>query len=149
MITIKEIETVLSSSLPSVAFREVWEGNSLRSAYIGIIIAASNHQINRVSGQYPQRVALRLSEDMELESVNFGGMGGRLVYRQPNLDDPSEKYLAMKGIKVPFRKPQPNKEAVLRAIKRFCENWLKTLGENRTNLCYQDIVNYDPILLNK
>jgi hypothetical protein len=62
------------------------------------------------------------------------------------MSDPDEKYLAAKSVKVPFRTPQPNEKAVLDAIRRFAENYKKTLADNREVLLYQDIVDYDKLL---
>ena len=143
-----KIEQILDKVVPSfykgVSIRKnIFDtGNNIR-----IFIAASDYKINGVSGQLPQVVSLSLDlSDMDLHPQVFGGNGGQRIDRKPNMNDPKEKYLAMKGVKVPFRTPQPNEKAVLDAIKRFAENYKKTLAENKEVLLYQDIVDYDKLL---
>jgi hypothetical protein len=110
-------------------------------------MAASNYEINRVSGQYPQYVSLMLDlSDMDLHTQVFGGNGGDRIYLIPDKNDPKEKYLAMAGRRIPFRKPKPNEKNVLDAIRRFAQNYRNTLVENRDRLMYQDVVNYDEVL---
>jgi hypothetical protein len=143
-----KIEQILDKVVPSFykgvsIHKNIFDtGNNIR-----IFIAASDYKINGVSGQLPQVVSLSLDlSDMDLHPQVYGGNGGQRVERKPNMNDPKEKYLAMKGVKVPFRTPQPNEKAVLDAIKRFAENYKKTLAENREVLLYQDIVDYDKLL---
>jgi hypothetical protein len=143
-----KIEQILDKVVPSFykgvsIHKNIFDtGNNIR-----IFIAASDYKINGVSGQLPQVVSLSLDlSDMDLHPQVFGGNGGQRVERKPNMSDPNEKYLAMKGVKVPFRTPQPNEKAVLDAIKRFAENYKKTLAENREVLLYQDVVDYDKLL---
>jgi hypothetical protein len=99
-----------------------------------------------VQGQLPQVVSLHLSHELELSHQVFGGNGGRWIYRRPNMDSPREKYLAMASEKVPFRTPEKNEDAVLRAIGRFINNYKRILIENKAELMYQDIVDYDSLL---
>ena len=117
-----------------------------RQPYLKIWIACSTHEINRVQGQLPQVVSLHLSHELELSHQVFGGNGGRWIYRRPNMDSPREKYLAMASEKVPFRTPEKNEDAVLRAIGRFINNYKRILIENKAELMYQDIVDYDSLL---
>jgi hypothetical protein len=142
LLTVK-IESILKSVLPTETYIEVRSYNGAFGDYIKIMFAAKDFLINNVSGQRPQAVSLRLSlSDMELTTQVFGGNGGQSIYREPNLEDPKEKYLAMKSVKVPFRKPKNELVAVEGAIKRFAENWLKTLEANKDTLRYKDIVDY-------
>ena len=143
-----KIEQILDKVVPSFykgvsIHKNIFDtGNNIR-----IFIAASDYKINGVSGQLPQVVSLSLDlSDMDLHPQVYGGNGGQRVERKPNMSDPNEKYLAMKGVKVPFRTPQPNEKAVLDAIRRFAENYKKTLSDNREVLLYQDIVDYDKLL---
>lgn len=117
-----------------------------RQPYLKIWIACSTHEINRVQGQLPQLVSLHLSNELELSHQVFGGNGGRWIYRRPNLDNPREKYLAMASEKVPFRTPEKTEDAVLRAIGRFIDNYKQLLIDNRAELMYQDIVDYNSLL---
>jgi len=119
-----------------------------RTKYVKIMFAVSNIEINRVSEQYPQVVSLVLDLDtMELKPQIFGCMGGQTIYRKPNQNDPKEKYLAMKSVKIPFRTPKKEEKNVLECIERFGKNWVQTLKDNRTELMYQNIVNYDEFFL--
>jgi hypothetical protein len=143
-----KIEQILDKVVPSFykgvsIHKNIFDtGNNIR-----IFIAASDYKINGVSGQLPQVVSLSLDlSDMDLHPQVYGGNGGQRVERKPNMNDPKEKYLAMKGVKVPFRTPQPNEKAVLDAIRRFAENYKKTLANNREVLLYQDVVDYDKLL---
>lgn len=136
-----QIEAILAATVPG-AFSIV---NQSRNSFSGteeikIGIAASNYEINRVKGQYPALVSLWLKLDtMELTVQTFGGMGGGCIYRRPNMEDAREKYLAMKGVKIPFRKPQPNEKAVLAAVERFALAWKKAVAENISNMSHAGI----------
>ena len=145
---IEKIKDILTSVLPSKTHIYVGETKSIfGDPQIKIVFAVSDYNINGVRGQMVQVVSLLLNlKDMELRPQVFGGNGGRSVYRKPNLNDPKEKYLAMKSIILPFRKPKAEEKYVLAAIKRFAENWLKVLKENRDVLMYQDYVDYDDFL---
>lgn len=114
--------------------------------FLKIWIACSDHDINGVRGQKPQVVSLMLEDTMELHPQIFGGNGGRCIYREPNKEVREEQYLAMKGVKLPFRTPKPEVDKVKEAIAKFVDNYIKTLKENRATLLYQNIVNYDNIL---
>lgn len=142
-----KIEIILNEVLPGFWFKvEPWKGMG-KSEYIAIKIAAKDFLINGVRGQRPQAVSLNLDLDtMELTPAMFGGNGGQSVYREPNLNDSKEKYLAMKRVKVPFRKPEGTEEAVLRAVQRFCIRYKETLKENIAVLCHRDVVNYESLL---
>lgn len=143
LLTVK-IESILKSVLPTETYIEVrsYKG-AFSDEYIKIMFAAKDFLINNVSGQRPQAVSLCLClTDLELTTQVYGGNGGQCIYREPNLEDPKEKYLAMKSVKVPFRQPKKEIVAVEGAIKRFAENWLKTLETNKNTLKYKDIVDY-------
>ena len=142
--TAKAIESVLNEVLPQGTFIMVNEGKSIFSEpQIRIMIAASNYLINNVEGQRPLAVSLLLDlNDMELRPQVFGGNGGRRMYFNTDPNNPKHKFLAMSGIDLPFRKPNPNEKAILNAIKKFAENWLKTLRENKEFLMHTDKVDY-------
>ena len=115
--------------------------------YLQIWFACSDKDINNVQGQKPQVVSLCLIlKTLELKPQTFGGNGGRCIYRQPNLDDPNERYLAMKSVKLPFRTPTPTVAKVKEGISKFIDNYSKTLKENRATIRYQEMVNYDELL---
>ena len=97
--------------------------------------------INNVPGQFIQRVLLILYlEDMELRPI-FRGIARKI---DPN--NPREKYLAQVGIKIPFRKPAQEEEAVIRACARFAKRWVEALRENVDVLMHQDLVDYKQFL---
>lgn len=140
-----EIAEIVSKRLGD---KFVYEVSKIKGAfggeYIKIWIACSNVNINNVSGQKPQIVSLCLDlETLNLEPQSFGGNGGRCIYREPNLSDPSEKYLAMKSVKIPFRKPAANVEKIKAYILKFIDNYIETLRENKEKLRYKNIVDYD------
>ncbi len=143
---IEKIKTVLIKVLPSDTVISVWE-YKVFDEHIGIMFHPKSETINNVLGQYPQVVSLTLClNDMDLQVQAFSGCGGNFIYRNINPDNPQEKYLAMKGIKIPFRKPKSEEKFILNAIERFAENWLKTLRENISVLKYQDMVDYEKFL---
>lgn len=140
-----ELEKILNDNLPASALKHVGIGkNCLGSGtYYKISFAASSFEIKGVKGQLPQLVSLCLDEDFTLYPQAFGGMGGNWIETEPN----DEKYLAIKRLKVPFRKPKKEKQAVFQAIERFCTAWILLLKENREKLCYQKNVDYNELLL--
>lgn len=146
---VDQIKTILENILPKSTFIEVTEHKGFFSErqYIKIVFAASDKLINNVRGQLPQVVSLLLDiNTLILETKMFRGCGGNVVYRNPNPNDSNEQYLAMKAIKVPFRKPKPIEKSVITAIEKFATNWLKVLRENKENLMYTDLVDYDEFL---
>ena len=139
-----EIEDILKRKMPSKSYVYVNEGKLMGDPYIGIRFAVSDYDIHNVEGQKPQLVSLILFPDtLELRPQVFGGNGGQYIYRMPDMADAKEKYLCMKSIKIPFRKPLPEKANVLAAIERYAKNWIKLLKENREFLMYCNYVNYD------
>lgn len=141
---IDQIKTILETELPKGFNIIVSPYKSFYgSEHIKIMFSPNVEEINRVRGQFPQVVSLSLAVDkMELEGQIYGGNGGLCIYREIDPNHPKEKYLAMKSVKVPFRKPKKEGKFVLAAIKRFAQNYLKTLKDNREVLRYQDLVDY-------
>jgi hypothetical protein len=146
---INEIKEILNKNLPSDTYIQVSETRSYfdKQPEIKIVFAVSDYEINQVKGQFVQDVSLLLElSDMDLHPQIFGGNGGQCIYRKPNMDDPKEKYLAMKSVKIPFRKPKPELKFVYGAIERFAKNFVKAIQENKDVLMYQDLVDYDKYL---
>lgn len=140
---VSTIQSALENILPQGTYLNVKPYKGMSDNYIAIQFASLDFNINGVSGQRPDAVSLSLClNDLELLVQMYGGCGGNRIYRKPNLEDPKEKYLAMKGVKVPFRQPQKNEVAVLKAIKTFALNWIKTIKENKDSLYYKDKVDY-------
>ena len=144
----QKINEILEKNLPKKAhkivseYRKVFGGKGLKIAF-----AASDYEINQVRNQFPQAVSLSLDLDnMELEIQVFGGMGGNRVYCEPDLNNPKEKYLAMAGRKVAFRRPKKEEKFVLRAIEKFAQNWVKVLKENKDVLTHQKEIDYNALL---
>lgn len=143
----EKIHEIVKSKMPEGSWFKVREQTVIGDPMIYISIAASPYEINDVAGQHPQRVGLQLGvRTMRLDTVNIGGMGERSVYLHPDLNDEREKYLAMAGRNVPFRRPKPNEKAVLAAIERFIDRWFDALREHRARLKYDDVVDYDKLL---
>jgi hypothetical protein len=125
-----EIQTILNNQLPGfyieVNQRKNYFGND---QYLKINIATSNYQINNVSGQYYNNISLSLSEDLELKFQVFGGNGGQCFYRSIDPNNPKEKYYALQRVKIPFRTPNKNREAVLKSINNICVKYKDLLKE--------------------
>jgi hypothetical protein len=142
----QKILNILTNTLPVNTFISVKNGTRFydNGEQLKIGFAISDYNINNVSGQKIQLVSLLLDlTDMELRPQVFGGSGGQYIHRKPNLNDSKEKYLAIKRIKIPFRKPKSDEKFILLAIERFAQNWLKALKENRDELMYSELVDYD------
>ena len=144
-VLIPQIETILDANLPKLAYRKVWKRVCMGDTSIGIEFAANIININNLSGQKPQIVSLLLHDDFDLNTQVFGGNGGGFIYRNINKEDPKEKYLAMKGVKIPFRKPKKEQKFVFNAIEKFAQNWVKALKDNFDALRYKDIVDYEKL----
>ncbi len=143
---IEKIKAILDKNLPGF-FTLVGSYTVLGRRMIKIIMAASGNEINRVNGQYAQKVSLSLDpKTWELQVQVYGGSGGGSIYRKPNMDDNKEKYLAMKSEKIPFRKPKNNEESVLKAIDKFSKEYKNTLIEFKDRLMFKDVVDYDSLL---
>ena len=143
-----KIDAIIKKTLPNFWFEvkenKQWLGGG---TYLAIKIAACNHLINGVADQRVQAVSLSLYlPDMELKTQVFGGCGGGCIHRKPNINDPKEKYLAMKSVKIPFRTPKKEEGAVLRCIEKFCENYKQTLIDNKDVLCHPELCDYNLVL---
>lgn len=143
-----KVRQILEKTLPESAFIHVsTRKNFFGGDYLRIAFAASETSTGCATGNRPQQVSLNLDlTDLELQTQVYGGTGGQSIYRKPNLNDDKEKYLAMKSVRVPFRRPKKAEKNILQAIEKFALNWLKTLKENKETLLYKDIVNYDTFL---
>lgn len=137
--TQEQIITIIAEELPGF-WSQVVPCRFLSMDFLSIRIAASPVLINNVDGQQPQRVALNYVPAT-------GELVGHLnctIYREPQRFNPAEQYLAMKGERVPFRKPKKGHEAD--ALRRFLRRYRETLTQFRPVLCYQDLVDYDKLL---
>jgi hypothetical protein len=142
----EEINKILAENLPGFWYH-VNPYTSLGGNFLAIKIACSSYEINRVEGQRINVVSLRLNlQTLELNPQVFGGNGGQSIYRDIDANNPLEKYLAMKSVKVPFRKPQNNLPSIYKAIQKFCVNYKETLTNNIALLRHKDIVDYNQLL---
>jgi hypothetical protein len=145
-IIIAEVNKIIAETLPGF-WSKVHEYKSIGGKYIAIKIACSSYEINRVEGQRPQVVSLCLDPvTLELKPQVYGGNGGQTIYRKIDPNHPTERYLAMQSIKIPFRKPTPKLESIYKAIHKFCLNYKEALTNNVDRLEYQDVVNYKELL---
>jgi len=135
-----KIEEAIRKEVPSTTVVRVLKyGRIVPSLQIKMFVPGPT--INNVPGQFIQRVLLILYlEDMELRPI-FRGIARKI---DPN--NPREKYLAQVGIKIPFRKPAQEEEAVIRACARFAKRWVEALKENVDVLMHQDLVDYKQFL---
>lgn len=146
---IETIKTTISKVVPRGTVIEVKEKQNYFGGgkYLMIGFYPESKPVNGVRGQYPELFSLCLNfDDMELTTQMYGGCGGQIIYRNPDKNHPQEKYLALVGIKVPFRKPKPELKFIIPAIERFASNWVKLIRENKDQLAHQDYVNYDEFL---
>lgn len=142
----EKIEAILKKELPKF-YTFVRQDRFMGSDSLCISMSTTDKQINNVSGQYTDRVSLCLHLDtLDLHPQSYGCTGGQSFYRKPNLNDPKEKYLALKNVKVPFRKVAKDETAVLSAIQRFAQRYKQLLIENKDVLPYSNLVNYDEVL---
>lgn len=145
----EQIEKTLREVLPSKTHIIVKNGISIFGGHstIKIMFSASEKQINGVHEQFPQVVSLMLDNTTkELSVQHYCGNGGNRIFKEPNKEDPKERFLAMAGIKIPFRKPKGEDKHIIEAVKRFGENWVKAIRENKEVLCYKTYVNYEEFL---
>ena len=141
----KAIEALLVKKLGDKFFYRV-SPYEVFSKYLAIEIAASKKPIYNVRGQYPQHISFSLSDKLILQPRMFGGSGGRTYQRNPNLNNPDEKYLCMKSVTLPFRNPNPNIQNIIKCLDKFIDSYIQALKDNIDVLCYQDIVNYQDLL---
>lgn len=140
-----QIEAILKQELPNF-HTEINPFNFLSLQGVWITIAASNHCINRVPEQYPQRVTLSLNlfnnnrSDVELTKAS------NRIYLKPDLTKEEEKHYAMIGVKIPFRANRNGVESCLTSIRKFCADYKRILSLNKDRLMYQDIVDYNKLL---
>ena len=135
-----KIEEAIRKEVPSTTVVEVREHNGF-IPNLQIKLCVPGPTINNVPGQFIQRVLLVLDlTDMELRAVI------QRITRKINPNHPREKYLAQVGIKIPFRRPAREEEAVVRACARFARRWVEALKENVDVLMHQDLVDYKQFL---
>ena len=134
------VEKGLKKILPS-AVHDTILVEHYNSAFIRIQWAASNYKINGVRGQYPLVASLNIYKaDGTLGSSAFGGNGGRRLYFRILPEDNS--HYALHGVNIPFRKPRKNEKAMMKAILKFADNWVKIVKANKDRLPHEDSVNY-------
>ena len=93
----EQVRAILAEELQGFWY-EVREYNFLSDPCVNIAMAAKDFLINGVPDQRPQQVVL---------TYGYGELKSHYpVYREPDRSKPEEYYLAMKGVKVPFRKPK-------------------------------------------
>jgi len=138
----ENFERILNENLSDKFFKRVKHYNMGNGwDYFQITIAASDHKINNVAGQFPQRVDIGFRiQTMELTSTN------QRITRKPNKEDPREQNLVMVGVKIPFRKPRPYKAAIGNALAKFCVAYKNTLLDNLEMLTDEKIVDYFDLL---
>ena len=117
-----------------------------------IMAACSPFEINGIRYQRPQTVALSWWNwsdfSDELKSQAFNLSGGRNVKCSADANNPKEAHLARMninvGVSIPFRKAS-GQQNVDKAVRKFFENYIKVLKENKSRLLYKDIVDYSAL----
>lgn len=139
-ITADKIKSLVEKAIPNFLC-EVSE-YTIFGTYFKILIAVPKDEKKMHS------VSLSLNiKTLKLQPQSYGGQGGQCIYREPNREDPKEKWLAMKSVKIPFRTPARNEKDVLSAIQRFAVNYKNTLIEN-VNVLADDNKDYYRTFLN-
>ncbi len=118
-----------------------------------IMAACGSDEINGIHNQRPQAVALswwNWSDNRdELKPQHFNLSGGKKIKCFADENDPKEAHLAKMnigvGVSIPFRTTS-GEENVYKAVRKFFENYVKVLKENKHRLHYKDIVDYDLLL---
>lgn len=123
------IQKLLDENLPDQIIKRAYEYRDILGGYfVRIEIRSSGKEINRFRGQYQNFISLHLSyPGLSLSFQRYGGMGGQVLYRKIDPENPAEKFLAMKSEKIPFRTPKPEIEAVKKALKSVCVSYVRTL----------------------
>lgn len=135
-----QIENILTNTLPKGAFFKVIESKQVLSnnSTLRVLIAANDNVNNGCFNSYPQLVSLNLELDtLELYPQVFGGVGGRCISLKPE-----KSYMYSESLVIPFRTPKPNEKAVLNAITKFAENYVKKMNENYSSLLHNDKIDY-------
>jgi len=136
-----KIEQILKEELPNAFTRVVERKAFYGEPYLAIHIAASDYKINNISGQFPAHCSLMLL-GLGLEVQVYGGSGGNRILRFPRVELQKEKYLCYGSEKVKFRRPQRKEAAVLRAIRKFAQNWKSVIGSVISELPHSKEVDY-------
>jgi hypothetical protein len=122
---IRDLKRHLTAVLPEGTTIVVRQG---RSTFFGpdIRIMWSSHP--RLGLNNPDAVSFCLESDWAIEPQMYGGIGGRVVTRHIDPNNPDEAILAYSHEKISWRKPrQKNKAAVFAALERFAKRWVQTL----------------------
>lgn len=138
------VEKILNEELPKSAWRSVSITKVLGGYWLSVEFAGADYNINDVKGQRPLSASLRLDGGMELKTQ---GYGSRRIYFSIDENNPKEKNLALSGSNIPFRTPKKEEAAVLRAIRRFVQNWRKVISDKDAKFYrHSDKVDYDSIV---
>jgi hypothetical protein len=122
--TIEELKAHLTAVLPEGTTIVVRKG---RSTFFGPDIRIMWSSYPKLGLNNPDAVSFSLSKDWEIEPQNYGGIGGRVVSRHIDPNNPDEKMLAYSHEKISWRKAKKNKAAVFAALERFAGRWVETL----------------------
>jgi hypothetical protein len=120
--------------------------NGFGGASLQIWFCCSNNILDAV-GSKPQLVSLSLDKNLHLQPQIYGGAGGRTIDRDIDpIANPKEKYYCMGHEVIPFRKPKPEMDKVLKCLKTFITNYKKLLKDNIHRLKHRDICDYEKLL---
>lgn len=140
-----EIKNLISNIIPEDCYVDVFKYQAPigKDTMVAIKFASTDYDINGVRGQKPEIVSLSLNTNKwELQIQGYGGNGGQSIYVLPDKTKPEEKHLALKSVKIPFRKPSANKDAVLKTIEKFAKTWCNTINQYYDRLKYFEYVDY-------
>jgi len=138
----QKITDLLTSILPNFLILVSEQGATFdNDQHLKIVMG-----IGSTSGGYLHPVSLALNTTKNILSVQiYGGQGGQSIYRETDPNNPKEKYLAFGRIKIPFKRPQCNEDAVLRAIERFAKNYKQAISDNKEVLISKDRIDFNAL----
>jgi hypothetical protein len=140
---LQKIRSIVPNAYVIVEDRKAFYGGNL----LKIAVAGSDKLISNVKGQHPGLVSLSLDLDKNELSVQiYGGCGGQTLLVNVNKNDPEQMYYAYYGVRIPFRKPQPNDEKILNAIGKFVQNWKDAIKSHLDRMPHGEMVDWKKIV---
>ena len=140
---LQKIQSIVPNAFVIVEDRKAFYGGN----FLKIAIAGSDKLINNVKGQYPGLVSLSLDLDKKELSVQiYGGCGGQTLLVNVDKNDPAQKYNAYHGVRIPFRKPQPNDEKIVNAIGKFVQNWKDAIKSHLDRMPHAEMADWKKLV---
>nr|WP_293842908.1 hypothetical protein [uncultured Arsenicibacter sp.] len=113
-----KVSKILAKNLPRQVTIELWNNPNK----IVVFLFTGLRSINN-----PTMVSFVVENDLNVQFQHFGGEGGQNIFRETDPNNPKERFHAMGGEKIPFRKPKKTEAAVLKAIEKIPADYLATM----------------------